>query len=159
MLSTVKGTNVRPKYPYMSLEPWEWDGNAMPTPNKRISIHSWIHHRSMYTPEYFEYRAFVHNGTYRHPTVEYYHDQAIAVVWPNHWKWLSEDKRTPDLFGESTVYDLQELEFYRLGCDHAAQRELTQQQSREIGVPHFGNCYHVYKCPTCGYTHSEDSSD
>jgi hypothetical protein len=42
-------------------------------------------------------------------------------------------------------------------CEHT-YRELGQAESREKGIPHFGMCYHVEECITCGYTRSYDSS-
>lgn len=43
-------------------------------------------------------------------------------------------------------------------CIHE-YRELTQQESRDKGITHFGRCYHVYECKKCGNYTATDSSD
>ena len=49
------------------------------------------------------------------------------------------------------------VRFFRLGCIHA-WKELSQQESRERGVLHHGNCYHVYLCLVCDMIQARDSS-
>lgn len=38
-------------------------------------------------------------------------------------------------------------------------KEITQAECRRRGVSHFGNCYHVCRCPKCGAITAYDSSD
>jgi hypothetical protein len=39
-------------------------------------------------------------------------------------------------------------------------KEVSGARASELGVPHYGNCYHVYECSKgCGRTMSHDSSD
>ena len=42
-------------------------------------------------------------------------------------------------------------------CNHD-YREISASESNKLGVHHFGNCYHVYKCEKCGKTYGVDSS-
>ena len=44
-------------------------------------------------------------------------------------------------------------------CIHEWQ-EIGSKQAAELGIPHYGMCYHVYKCAKgCGATSAHDSSD
>lgn len=43
-------------------------------------------------------------------------------------------------------------------CIHS-YKELTAKECSEIGISHYGNCYHVNKCVTCGDIRAVDSSD
>lgn len=36
--------------------------------------------------------------------------------------------------------------------------EISQKECKEIGIAHFGNCWHVEKCKKCGVISSYDSS-
>ena len=45
-----------------------------------------------------------------------------------------------------------------VACVHEWQ-EVSAAKAAELGVPHFGNCYHVYVCTKgCGRTRATDSS-
>jgi len=37
--------------------------------------------------------------------------------------------------------------------------ELSQDQCRKLGIAHWGNLWHVYRCTKCGRVRSYDSSD
>lgn len=43
-------------------------------------------------------------------------------------------------------------------CDHK-YGEIGSDRCRELGVTHFGNCYHVLECSECGNVTAYDSSD
>lgn len=43
-------------------------------------------------------------------------------------------------------------------CPHTF-RELKASDCAKKGISHYGNCWHVYECVTCGYVTSADSSD
>lgn len=43
-------------------------------------------------------------------------------------------------------------------CEHKMV-EITMKEAKDLGVAHFGSCWHVYKCEKCGYLESADSSD
>ena len=49
------------------------------------------------------------------------------------------------------------MRYFRGGCAHK-YRELTSKEAGEMGLPHFGSCFHVVQCQACKYTHSYDSS-
>ena len=40
-----------------------------------------------------------------------------------------------------------------------AYRELSQSEAQEKGILHFGRCYHVAECTSCGVVNAYDSSD
>jgi hypothetical protein len=44
-------------------------------------------------------------------------------------------------------------------CDHEGSTELSGDECHKRGIAHFGMCWHVYLCPKCGETYSNDSSD
>ena len=44
-------------------------------------------------------------------------------------------------------------------CMHSYEKELSFEECKQRGIPHFGNCYHVYECPKCNKTFTVDSSD
>ncbi len=50
------------------------------------------------------------------------------------------------------------IHFLKFGCEHN-YRELSQLEAVENNVSHYGMCYHVYKCQTCGHIMAQDSSD
>lgn len=43
-------------------------------------------------------------------------------------------------------------------CIHE-ETELSSSECRAAGVPHYGMCWHVYRCTKCGHIRSVDSSD
>lgn len=54
-------------------------------------------------------------------------------------------------------YWLGKVRVFRYGCSHEWQG-LNVEQSAELGIRHFGNCYHVEKCQKCGHIRQYDSS-
>ncbi|MHA1191280.1 MAG: hypothetical protein ACTSP9_03170 [Promethearchaeota archaeon] len=44
-----------------------------------------------------------------------------------------------------------------MDCDHD-YREISASEANKLGIHHFGNCYHIYKCSICNKTKSVDSS-
>lgn len=50
------------------------------------------------------------------------------------------------------------LIWYTFGCDHK-YRELSQDECRKLKISHFGRCYHVQKCETCGHVQANSSDD
>lgn len=113
----------------------EW--GEPPSNFRRISFEEWQklrHH--LYAPEYIEFRQFE------------FEERVVSV----HLFWYS------DKTGWGYNTQLGNIKFYRFGCVHEFV-ELTPDLAREEGVPHFGRCYHVYKCKKCGEILSQDSSD
>ena len=61
-------------------------------------------------------------------------------------------------FGMARDYYGGKVRYFRFyACEHNF-RELSVSESREKGLPHFGNCYHVMECRKCGFIQSYDSS-
>lgn len=50
------------------------------------------------------------------------------------------------------------LRFFKFGCEHK-YRELSREESAKKGRTHFGRCYHIEECTTCGHIWEYDSSD
>lgn len=50
------------------------------------------------------------------------------------------------------------VRYYAFGCDHKYE-ELGQRYCLENNIPHFGRCWHVYRCTVCGHRDAQDSSD
>ena len=50
------------------------------------------------------------------------------------------------------------VRFFRFGCAHE-WRGVGQDECRERGIFHGGNCYNVSQCKKCGYVSGVDSSD
>jgi|SRR5215831_1917645 len=42
-------------------------------------------------------------------------------------------------------------------CLHSYS-EISTARCRELDIPHYGSCYHVYECTKCGRTMAQDSS-
>ena len=55
-------------------------------------------------------------------------------------------------------YWKKEIHYYKFGCEHK-YNELDKDESEKRGYSHYGMCWHVYECATCGHTMSQDSSD
>ena len=47
--------------------------------------------------------------------------------------------------------------YFKIGCRHN-WKELTQKEARAKGISHYGSCYHVRECLSCGIVWSYDSS-
>ena len=47
--------------------------------------------------------------------------------------------------------------YFQIGCAHE-WRELSQAECKELGVSHYGSCWHVEMCKSCGQIWSYDSS-
>jgi hypothetical protein len=43
-------------------------------------------------------------------------------------------------------------------CLHTYGKELTQQESSQRGIAHYGSCWHNYECEKCGQIFGVDSS-
>lgn len=65
-----------------------------------------------------------------------------------------------DFTGYAIVNDYwaETIRYFRFGCEHK-MRELSQAESRQRGIPHYGRCYHNMECTLCGIVKSYDSSD
>lgn len=50
------------------------------------------------------------------------------------------------------------LHYFKFGCAHT-YRGLGFEECRARGIYHWGRCYHVSECTTCGHIHAVDSSD
>ena len=50
------------------------------------------------------------------------------------------------------------IRYFAFGCNHYYE-ELSYDESRDRGLYHAGNCYHVNECKKCKHINSYDSSD
>ncbi len=48
--------------------------------------------------------------------------------------------------------------FWKVAVCHHDYKEVGLKRARELGVTHFGNCYHVYECKLCHKAYGQDSS-
>tara|TARA_Y100000034_G_scaffold117909_1_gene157935 strand:+ start:3578 stop:4012 length:435 start_codon:yes stop_codon:yes gene_type:complete len=100
-----------------------------------------------YSPTHVEYRQMYDSNTDGVPSFRsspmvaarlfHFHD-GTGIAMSNEW-W---DKK---------------VRYFKFGCDHK-YNELSQKESRDRSISHFGMCYHVYECEKCNYIMSQDSS-
>lgn len=50
------------------------------------------------------------------------------------------------------------VRYFRFGCKHEREYEMSAQETRERGLTHWGMFCHAYYCPDCGRFHTTDSS-
>ena len=126
--------------------------NTLPQPFMEITESDYIQRIGSQTMRYTEFRQVYEDGFSHHlnTRIEWYHDIAIAIVFPTEWSSDSTLK-----FG---IRFKQPLRYFYIGCDHK-WKELSAEKARKAGVPHYGMCYHVYYCDDCGRTMASDSSD
>jgi len=48
--------------------------------------------------------------------------------------------------------------FWKVAECHHEYKEIGSQRAKELGITHFGNCYHVYECTKCHKAYGVDSS-
>ncbi len=120
--------------------------NRMPEPWVECSADEYYHMRSIYMPQFIEYRYITHDkiGTIH---IEWFHSKAFAIRWPV--KWHCEDS--------GIVYD-EQPRFFRIGCKHTYYTMSIDECLKE-GRIHYGGCYQVMRCIKCGFTEAYDSGD
>lgn len=95
-----------------------------------------------YEPVFVEFRQFVFENL---SGKKYYHNFRLYYM----------DEHSG--YAVTADYDAGKVRYFRFGCNHE-YAELTAQQSADLGIRHFGNCYHVYKCTKCDKIRQVDSS-
>lgn len=121
--------------------------NDMPLPYRACDPMEMWRFESTYCPTFSEYRQVKGLDKYM---------ISIKILW-FHDRGYSWHYDHGHLYNGQTESDI--IKCWRIGCDHKNMKELNGKESREIGVPHFGMCWHVYKCPDCGFVETQDSSD
>lgn len=48
--------------------------------------------------------------------------------------------------------------FWKVAKCHHHYVEVGSKRASELGITHFGNCYHVYECTKCHHAYGQDSS-
>jgi len=128
--------------------------NDLPTPYREISQHEWIHLTMSYCPKYRAFRQvkLEDEKVFKNCRIEFYHDYALALLYPNSWH------AGKDEFGADTIIWEDKLRYFRIGCQHK-WNELTPQECHQKGISHSGQCWHVLECQKCNITTAYDSSD
>ena len=137
---------------------WDWledfgSWNVPPKPLIPISKHDYYQKTHSNLPKFIEYRQLQGLPDQKHwvdsVRIEWYRDFGIVIRPPAEW--------TCDDNYHYGVKWTDETSYYLVGCDHKWV-ELSQQESREIGIDHYGMFCHVYRCPKCGSIDVTDSS-
>jgi hypothetical protein len=121
--------------------------NKLPVPYKTVNIHEFRFKFANYTPSYVEHRHVEIKGRILSAKIFYFHDVAFAMVF---------DKSRHKNKDKKMVYDKPIL-YYRIGCEHK-YKELSKEVCTKRNLVHFGTCWHVYECVTCGMIDTKDSS-
>ncbi len=126
--------------------------NTLPRPFVEITESDYIQRMGSQTPQFMEFRQVYEDGFSHHlnTQIQWYHDVAIAIVFPTEW--------TSDSTLKFGIRFKQPLRYFYIGCEHK-WRELSTDEARALAVPHYGACYHVYQCTLCSRVHAADSSD
>jgi hypothetical protein len=119
--------------------------NNMPKPFSEITVDEYIHLKGNIV-NYYEHRHISH-GNIGSIHIEWFYDFGLAVRYPTIWK--------PE--NNKIIYK-EPIKYYKIGCNHSFV-ELSYNECKESSIPHFGRCWHVYKCTICGTVNSADSSD
>lgn len=48
--------------------------------------------------------------------------------------------------------------FWKVTSCHHEYKEIGSQRARELGITHFGGCFHVFECLKCHHAYGQDSS-
>jgi len=120
---------------------WKWlesygSYNEMPRPFREITEAEYIRYLRSESIQYMDYKQVTDLIDGRFMTIRIF--------------WLYNR-------GIGVVFDRETIRYYQMGCHHK-YRELSMSESRERGVSHFGNCYHVLECTKCLHIQSIDSS-
>ena len=137
--------------------------NNLPDPIRPSDIHEFLHVYGHSTPIEEEFRQIMGkdkdflggNKKYSYIPVKilWFGTQAFLMTMPMDWDI---DRGESGKESKIVYHDLPR--YFKVGCDHQFN-ELSQKESREIGVYHGGSCYHVIKCTKCGLVDAYDSSD
>ena len=102
-----------------------------------------------YTPSFIEYRQMYDSTQPQVPMLSarlfHFHDGTGVAI-------------SADYCHPSTRHWEEKIHYYKFGCDHK-YKELSKSESQGRDIPHYGMCWHVYECSTCGNLMSTDSSD
>ena len=129
--------------------------NTLPKPIRESSIHEFLHTYAHETP-LEESRQIMGEdkdylkgkGTYIPVKVLWFENCAFVVTMPKDW---GQNEQGGIIYNDLPRY-------YKVGCDHEFVA-LNVKEAAEIGVTHFGRCYHVEKCQKCGLVTEYESSD
>lgn len=124
--------------------------NRLPKPYVEVQADDYYHFASIWTPEALEFDQVLIGNTIRDVRIEWYHNCAFALVWPDKWRCGTN--------GEPSIVYEEPIRYFRIGCQHEL-KELGVDECRRRGIDHFGRCWHVQECTKCGLIESYDSSD
>lgn len=110
--------------------------NSLPSPAIEISIQEMLH-ALIWCPSHYEFRQIMIDNVFRDVQILWFWDQAIAIARPI--KWSCKEGRV--------VYDLHDVRFWRVGCQHRWQEQST-------GEVH----WHRKLCTKCDLVWEYDSS-
>jgi hypothetical protein len=117
------------------------DHNTLPTPCQESSVHALISALQRW-PTHLDWRQIKYgDGGIVDTYILWFSDCAFAVCLPTHWRCGGE--------GESDiVYDLEDLQFFRIGCVHDYKNTPTNKRNTECRT-----------CEKCGDSYEWDYSD
>lgn len=91
---------------------------------------------------------------------------ARSMIWVYIPRAIADFHRSIILFVDQfSAYEIRsdyskgKITYLLYGCKHQEVKEFSPKECREKGIPHWGNCWHVYECKRCGKIWAEDSSD
>jgi len=96
----------------------------------------------IFDPEQVESRQFIIKSL---DDRDYFHSFKLYTMHEGHGYAITHD------------YWAGRVRVFRFGCNHNWVG-LSSEQSAELGIRHFGNCYHVQKCENCDKVRQYDSS-